>query len=416
VINNTVCDNSWGGISIISGSNPYLKNNIFCNNVAYGIHVGEALCDVSYNDVFGQDQNYAGDIDDQTGINGNISQDPLFLDPSAGDYRLTDGSPCIDAGDPYPTDMGAFEYDSEPTFALSLFPEDTAWVHQADSTNILAIVTSFGGFDSPVDLSFSGLPTGVSGVMDPNQVIPTDTSIFGIQAAPDATPGAYPITITATGGDITRQREVILAVLSPPYYGSVWHVSTDGDDQTGNGTADFPFRTIQKGINTADDGDTVLVQRGTYLENIDFLAKGILVASHFIFDSLVATIDSTIIDGDSLGSVVTFVSGEDYASVIRGFTLTRGYASYGGGIYCGNSSPTIVENFVVENACYEGQGGPGIYCDHGSNSKIYRNVVARCIGPGAIGVRDQSNPQVINNTVCDNSWGGISIISGSNLQ
>jgi len=35
-----------------------------------------------------------------SGQNGNISADPLFADIEAGDYRLSSGSPCIDAGDP----------------------------------------------------------------------------------------------------------------------------------------------------------------------------------------------------------------------------------------------------------------------------------------------------------------------------
>lgn len=30
---------------------------------------------------------------------GNISADPRFVDPEAGDYRLAEGSPCVDAGD-----------------------------------------------------------------------------------------------------------------------------------------------------------------------------------------------------------------------------------------------------------------------------------------------------------------------------
>ena len=31
---------------------------------------------------------------------GNISADPLFVDPGNGDYHLTADSPCVDAGDP----------------------------------------------------------------------------------------------------------------------------------------------------------------------------------------------------------------------------------------------------------------------------------------------------------------------------
>lgn len=49
---------------------------------------------------------------------GNIDADPLFLDPNNRDYRLTENSPCIDAGDPDSppdpdgtrADMGAFYF------------------------------------------------------------------------------------------------------------------------------------------------------------------------------------------------------------------------------------------------------------------------------------------------------------------
>jgi len=39
--------------------------------------------------------------------------------------------------------------------------------------------------------------------------------------------------------------------------------------------ADYP--TIQEAINTSVNGDTVLVAPGTYVENIDFVGKAIIV-------------------------------------------------------------------------------------------------------------------------------------------
>jgi parallel beta-helix repeat protein len=301
----------------------------------------------------------------------------------------------------------------EPDFVITAIP-DTAIVQPGDSTTIELLFTSLGGFNWQVDLTHTSLPPEVSGFLDPNQLVPTDTSVFRIYTTSDVYPGAYPITITATGGQITREKQVVLGIPAPPYYGPVWHVSNSGNDLVGNGTQEFPFGTIQKGIESASAGDTVLAEKGVYVEKIDFLGKPILVTSHFILDDLESTIDSTTIHGDSRGSVVTFESGEDSNSVISGFTLTGGYARYGGGIYCLGSSPTIAINFIVGNACSESNGGPGIYCGSQSHAKISRNVVANCSGPAAIFLDGNCDAQVINNTVCDNTWGGISIQGSSN--
>jgi len=56
---------------------------------------------VTGNDVFGHTlADYDGDLDDPTGVDGNISADPLLADPGAGDVSLLAGSPCIDAATP----------------------------------------------------------------------------------------------------------------------------------------------------------------------------------------------------------------------------------------------------------------------------------------------------------------------------
>ena len=45
------------------------------------------------------------------------------------------------------------------------------------------------------------------------------------------------------------------------------------------------YGTIQEGINAANKGDTVLVDTGTYVENINFRNKAITVASHYLIDT-----------------------------------------------------------------------------------------------------------------------------------
>jgi len=80
------------------------------NNIAYGGETGISVTgtdDLSLaltaNDVVGNTTaDYAGDVTDPTGSNGNISEDPSFASPSQDDFRLLPGSPCIDTAVPGP--------------------------------------------------------------------------------------------------------------------------------------------------------------------------------------------------------------------------------------------------------------------------------------------------------------------------
>jgi hypothetical protein len=73
-----------------------LESNIFVQSVGAGVHqFDKGFVLVRANDVFAGSPNWLG-LPDPTGLDGNISLDPAFLDPVAGDFALRPDSPCVD--------------------------------------------------------------------------------------------------------------------------------------------------------------------------------------------------------------------------------------------------------------------------------------------------------------------------------
>ncbi len=165
------------------------------------------------------------------------------------------------------------------------------------------------------------------------------------------------------------------------YSGPLWHVAITGSDLTGNGSEENPFATIQYGLTSANENDTVLVDDGIYVENILWPATGGI--------KLIGSGEETcIIDGDSTERVITIIDTSsnmiDSTTKIQGFTIQNGVSNLdntiekpGAGIYCVNASPRLIDCTIKDNYAY-GDGG-GIALQTNSNMsitdvKIHRNM------------------------------------------
>jgi hypothetical protein len=153
------------------------------------------------------------------------------------------------------------------------------------------------------------------------------------------------------------------------------------------------YETIQAAIDGSEDGDTILVAPGEYLENIDFAGKNIVM----IGDP--ENPEEVVIDGNERGTVVTFANNETEAAVLNGFTITNGFSNdRAGGIAIIGSGPTIMHCRIIENRS-NGDGG-GIVVSGGSPVIISCSI-------------SNNSPLRFQDSV--GAGGGIYCVEGSNI-
>ncbi len=135
------------------------------------------------------------------------------------------------------------------------------------------------------------------------------------------------------------------------------------------------FSNIQDAIDNSSHGDIIVVNPGTYTgdgnRDIDFKGKAITVNSIDPNDPDI--IAGTIIDcngtEDEQHRGFYFHNNEGPGSMIMGLTITEGYASFGGGVYCNSSDPTISNCTFSRNSA---RWGAGMGNERNSNPTLIR--------------------------------------------
>ena len=162
------------------------------------------------------------------------------------------------------------------------------------------------------------------------------------------------------------------------------------------------FNNIQAAINASDDGDEVVISKGTYTgdgnRDIDFFGKAITVRSTDPNDPNVVA--ATIIDCNGTEAEphrgFYFDSSEDVNLVINGLTIINGYERDGGAIYVGHGSPSFI-NCIFKNNQAVREGGAVSYRGGDLvllNCKFENNQALR--GGGAVYIGEYRSSLVTN--------------------
>jgi parallel beta-helix repeat protein len=188
--------------------------------------------------------------------------------------------------------------------------------------------------------------------------------------------------------------------------------------------------TIQAGIDSASDGDLILIPPGLYYENLNLNGKSITLASWFYENGQEEYIEETVIDGGG-GQAVIEVGAHADGSKVVGLTIRNG----DDGISV-SSKINILKNRIINNidgVDYEKGGGTcsnnlfadnsddGIDLDGPTEATITNNIIKDNDDDGIeIRLHDYSGPvlniEINGNQITSNKEDGIQLIDYPGLS
>jgi len=201
---------------------------------------------------------------------------------------------------------------------------------------------------------------------------------------------------------------LLLVIVNTTFAGGVIYVdAVNGDDANNGFSEETAFATIQKGIDTATDGDTVIVMPGLYLDplNDDY----IMFSGENITLTSIDPNDWEIVESTVIRGFVQFAGTEDANCVLIGFSIKD---PYDGGVY-GNGTGAAISHCVISG---NSPGGIAIVDCYGTISNCLITDNTNCVGCGGplLPAIFECSGLIKNCTIANNA-SGISISADKSL-
>lgn len=377
VINNTIANNSakglYGYTGDVNGSQIYIweqsSQTAFVNNIIYGSSTTPlVLCDPTWegysyqdtifdhNDVYNynpQGSLFGGTCSDKTGTFGNISADPLFVNPSSSDFHLVAASPVIDAGNNSAWDIPAKDLDGNPRQQDSSgksYPIIDLGVYEYTgqlngNPTFLALVPSAYLIDAGVGFSLSsqlisasGTPTGaVTFLEDGNQIGSAliDSSGNASLSSLSLTPGLHSFVATYPGQSVFPSAISVVTFVVANKYVPVISLTSSVNPSLASQPVTFtitvssPDNFIPSPITLMDNSSTLATLTPDANGIATFTTSSLTVGSHFITSSFAgdtthnganASLTQVVTNGYPTPSTLT--SSQNPANVGQSVTFT----------------------------------------------------------------------------------------------